>query len=396
MGVDDDEGTLPQNEYGHINSRASFDFFAREDLKIEFSFGLARVKTQLPNNDNNIYGYLGGGLLGDPRTIGAAKDGWYAPNRAVLAISSIENSDETWRIQPRASVNYSPFEWFNNRLTVGADMQRIEALSFWAKNDEGWWDNGPQNNGQIGQTRRAEDRVTLEYLGTITRNLTDDVRFDLSVGSQALTYRMDNTNATGQGLVNNDVRSINAAAILLNGGQTSGESRDIGVFGQAEFSWRERLYLQAGIRRDQSSTFGIDSKPFYSPKIGLSYVISDESYFQNFIGFLPEGAITELRLRGAYGVSGRQPSSGARSTYNPSTNQISATEVAVGVRPGATGNPLLRAEKSQELEVGFDAGFADDRVGAQFTYFHKKGIDQILTLPVPPSFGVRRPGRERG
>jgi hypothetical protein len=149
--------------------------------------------------------------------------------------------------------------------------------------------------------------------------------------------------------------------------------------------------MQVGIRRDQSSSFGIDSKPFYSPKVGLSYVISDETYFQNVTGFMPEGSITELRLRGAYGVSGRQPNSGARSTYGPSTNQISETEVAVGVRPGDTGNPTLRAEKSQELELGFDAGLFNDRVGMQLTYFHKKGIDQILTLPVPPSFGAAGP-----
>lgn len=391
LGVDDDEGTLPNNEYGHINGRASFDFFARENLKLEFGFGLARVSTQLPNNDNNIYGYLGGGLLGDPRTIGSARDGWYASNRQVLAISSIENKNDTWRIQPRFAVNFSPFDWLNNRLTVGADMQRTEALSFWAKNDDSWWDNAPQNDGQVGQARNAEDRVTLEYLGTVTRNLTDDVRVDLSVGSQALTYRRDATNVTGQGLVNNDVRSINAAAILLNGGQSSTESRDIGVFGQAEISWRERLYLQAGLRRDQSSSFGIDTKPFYSPKIGLSYVISDEDFFQDAMGFLPEGSISQLRLRTAYGVSGRQPNSGARSTYNPSSNQISPTEVAVGVRPGATGNPLLRAEKSQEFEFGFDAGIANDRVGLGVVYFSKRGIDQILTQPVPPSFGTGGP-----
>ncbi|MGW8267173.1 MAG: SusC/RagA family TonB-linked outer membrane protein [Longimicrobiales bacterium] len=391
LGADDDEGTLPRNEYGHITSRAAFNFLAREDLTVEFNFGISRVVTDLPQNDNNIYGYLGGGLLGDPRTIGGAKDGWYAPNRQVLAISSIENSEKVMRIQPRASVTYSPFEWWSNRLTVGADMVRNEAIEFWAKNDEGWWDNAPQNDGQVEERRRAEDRITLEYQGTLTRNLTGDLRGDLSFGAQALTWRRDDTRAYGQGLINNDVRSVDAAAILLGGGQESRETRDIGVYAQGELSWRERLYLQLGLRRDQSSTFGIDTKPFYSPKIGLSYVISDESYFQDLTGFLPDGALTQLRLRGAVGVSGRQPSSGARSTYNPSTNQVGPNEVAVGVRPSATGNPKLKAEKSRELEIGFDAGFAYDRIGMEMTYFRKNGFDQILGLPVPPSTGASGP-----
>ena len=247
------------------------------------------------------------------------------------------------------------------------------------------------NNGEIEVDRRSEDRLTMEYLGTVTQNVTDDLRFDLSVGAQALAYRWDETDAVGQGLVNNDVRSVSAAAILLNGGQASNENRTLGVFGQADFSWRERLYVQAGLRRDESSVFGIEAKPFYSPKVGMSYVISDEPFFQDMIGILPDEAITEFRIRSAIGYSGRHPSSGARSTYDPSTNQISPSEVAIGVRPDDTGNPKLTAEKTREIEVGFDAGFLSDRLGMQFTYFRKNGRDQVLTQPVAPSTGAGGP-----
>jgi TonB-linked SusC/RagA family outer membrane protein len=390
LGADGDDGTVPNNYYGHTNTRANFGYLVRENLRMEFGFGLMKVNTQLPNNDNNIYGYLGGGMLGDPRTIGGSKDGWYA-RRQTLATSSIENTNETTRFQPRGVISYSPMRWFTNTLTVGADMSRTEAMSFWAKNDQHWWDSDPMNTGQVGQARRAEDRLTVEYLGRAYRNLTDDLRFDFAVGSQVQTRRTDLTNATGQGLVNNDVRSVNAAAELLGGGQSSSQSRDIGVFGEADFSWRERVYLQTGLRRDQSSSFGADSKPFYLPKIGLSWVISDEDFFRNTMDFMPDGAITQLRLRGAWGISGRQPTSGARSTYNPSTNLIGPGEVAVGVRPGSTGNPQLRAEKSKEWEFGVDGGFLNDRLSIEATYFHKKGIDQILGLPVPGSLGADGP-----
>jgi hypothetical protein len=52
---------------------------------------------------------------------------------------------------------------------------------------------------------------------------------------------------------------------------------------------------------------------------------------------------------------------------------------------------LLRAEKSKELELGFDAGIMNDRFGLNFTYYHRKGVDQILTQPVPPSLGTNGP-----
>jgi TonB-linked SusC/RagA family outer membrane protein len=388
LGADDARGTLPNNNYGHLSGRANFDYFVRENLRMEFGFGLSRTKTQLPINDNNIYGYTGGGFLGDPRTQGAAKDGWYAPNRQVLALSAYENVDKTVRVQPRFSINYSPFTWFTNRLTAGGDLIRTQAFSFWAKNDEGWWDDAPRNTGRIDEVADNENRLTFDYLGNITRNVTSDLRADLSFGSQILTSTNYTNNAQGTGLITNDVRSVNAAAELTNGGQSSSESRQVGFLAQLQLGWRDRVFLQVGARRDQESSFGADSEAFYSPKVGMSWVISDEDFFLNTFG---DNVVNALRLRGAFGVSGRSPSSGARSTYNPTTNQINATDVAIGVLPGATGNPDLRAEKGEELELGFEAGLFQDRFGLEVTYFNKKTKDQILSLPLPGSLGANSP-----
>jgi TonB-linked SusC/RagA family outer membrane protein len=386
LGSSMDKGIVPNSLYGQKSSSANFDYAIRDNLHMDFGMRIIGVKTQLPRNDNDIYGYLGGGMLGDPRTIGARKDGWYA-QRQVGATSSYENIDNTTRFAPRASVRFSPFTWFDNKLTVGADLGRTEATQFYAKNDSSWWDNAPTNTGEVHYGKRIDDRVTLDYIGTVRRQLTEAFRVDWSGGMQALTRRTDVTTAVGQGLVNNEVRTVNSAATLLNGGQTNGESRDIGVFTQADFSYRERVYVQLGIRRDQSSSFGANSRPFLSPKLGISYVISDEDFFRNMTSFLPEFAITQLRLRSAFGVSGRQPTSGARSTFNPATNLLSNGALAVGVRPGTIGNPDLRAEKSNELELGADMGFLRDRLSLEATYFHKKGVDQILQLPTPGSSG---------
>jgi TonB-linked SusC/RagA family outer membrane protein len=396
LGADDDEGTLPNNEFGHLNSRANFNFFARENLRLEVGFGLGRTKTALPQNDNNIYGFLGGGFLGDPRTVGdGSKDGWYA-QRQTLAIGSIETADKTMRFQPRAAVTFTPFEWFTNRLMLGADMQRSEQHQFWAKNDDGWWDNDDWNTGRVEEERINEDRYTIDYSGTVTRNILADLRADLSFGAQAIARKFDAVDVVGHGLVTNDTRSVDAAAALVGGGQSSNQDRDIGVLGQLQLSYLERLYLNAGLRRDQSDAFGVESEPFYSPSVGLSYVISDEPFFQNATGFLPAGAVSSLRLRTAWGVSGRHPSGGARSTFNPATNQISPTDIAIGVRPDDVGNPFLRAEKSTEIEVGFDAGFLNERLGIEFTYFNKRLSDQIENVPIPPSLGSEAPDQNIG
>ncbi len=388
LAADDDNGSLPNNQYGHISGRANMDFFVSEKVRIELGFGLSKTDTQLPHNDNDIYGFLGGGLLGDPRTQGAGKDGWYGFNRHVGAISAIENTDRTIRVQPRVSASYNPFNWFTNRLTFGGDLARTRAFQLWAKNDSTWFDDAPRNTGQIQEARRLQDRITVDYLGNINRNLGTNLRADFSFGTQVQTNKRDDIANTGTGLVNNDVRTVSSAAQLTSGSQSTNEDRTIGFFGQTQFTWKERLYVQVGGRVDQSSSFGADSKPFYSPKVGVSYVLSDESFFRNAV---PESFINTLRIRGAYGVTGRAPTSGARSTYNPTTNQVSSTGVGIGVVPNATGNPTLKAEKGKELELGFEAGLLRDRLGLEVTYFNKKSIDQILTQPLPGSVGASAP-----
>jgi TonB-linked SusC/RagA family outer membrane protein len=386
VGQNGENGIVPNNFYGQTNTRLNVDYAVRDNLQMNFGMGIIKVKTQLPRNDNDIYGYLGGGLLGDPRTLGTRKDGWYSL-RHTGAIASYENIDNHTRFQPNATVRFMPYTWMSHKFTVGGDLGRGESMQFYAKNDSTWWDNAPTNTGEVGYARRIDDRYTLDYIGTFNRNLTQDIRVDFSVGSQALARRTDLTNVTGQGLANNDVRTVNSAATLLNGGQTNSDNRDIGVFTQAELSFRERLYIQLGVRRDQSSSFGAESKPFHSPKIGASYVISDEDYFRRFTSFLPDFAITQLRLRSAFGISGRQPTSGARSTYSTSTNLLPTGTLVVGVRPGAIGNPELHPEKGQEFEAGADLGILRDRLSLEATYFHKKGVDQILSLPTPGSSG---------
>ena len=57
------------------------------------------------------------------------------------------------------------------------------------------------------------------------------------------------------------------------------------------------------------------------------------------------------------------------------------------VTPQNIGNPNLKPERGKEIELGFDAGFLDDRLGLEFTYYRKKTVDEILQREIAPSIG---------
>lgn len=380
---DTELGVLPDNEYARRTARVNFDFTPRDELRLDASMSVGRIDANFPQNDNNIYGYLGGALLGSPLNVGLASDGWFASNRQVEAISSIENENMSIRVTPIFTATYNPVPWFTNRLNFGVDMTRSEALSFFPKNDNGWYGTAQLNSGQISQARANRDEVTLDYLGSIRQPIGERLVADVAFGAQYIATRSDLTNATGIGLTTNAARSINAAA-TTTGGQSFSEGREGGIFGQLDLAWNDRFYLQLGGRVDKNSTFGAEVGTFFNPKIGASWVVSEESFYPEAL----RSAISTLRLRSVWGSTGRSPGSGASlTTFSSSPFAISASSVGSGVLPQNPGNAELEPERGVEVEFGFDASLFDERVGLEVTYYDKTSENLILSRPLPPSLG---------
>ncbi len=84
------------------------------------------------------------------------------------------------------------------------------------------------------------------------------------------------------------------------------------------------------------------------------------------------------------GEAGQQPGAfDALRTFSavPGPNDIST------VTPSTVGNPSLGPERSSEIELGFEAGLLDDRVGVDFTWYNQTTRDAILLRPSAPSTG---------
>jgi TonB-linked SusC/RagA family outer membrane protein len=379
LNRESEDGVLPNNGFNRSSGRVNFNWVPAPNLTLDAGVGVTVALADLPDNDNNIFGWLGNSHLGSPltRTVnGAGQNGWFGNQRDVAAMKAINNQRQSHRSIASITANWAARPNFTHRLTAGLDWVREEDRRFLPKNSRNSY---PINTGQINEDRRGVERHTVDYLGNFQYGLSPTLVSNLSFGFQLVETREEQVFATGEGLTVNS-NDVVSAASLRSGGQDWALQRSIGFIGQWQVGLNDRLFGQVGLRYDNSSSFGAQAKWVFLPKVGVSWVASQEPFWK-------VGPVNTLRVRAAWGSTGRIPAPGASLTTLQSVPYYDGAIVAPGAIPLNPGNPGLRFERGEEFEAGFDAGFMRDLVGVELTYFSKVSRDLLLQKPLPPSSG---------
>jgi len=157
----------------------------------------------------------------------------------------------------------------------------------------------------------------------------------------------------------------------------------IGGYVQQQLAWRDKVFVSGALRGDDNSAFGQDFSFIYYPSASLSWVIGEESFFPQ------NDWLSSLRLRAAYGQSGQRPGFRNAITFYTAVAVKRAGSDVGAVQIGApVGNASLKPERSGEYELGFDAGFLNDRVSFEATLYDKTTDDALILRNLPPSSGA--------
>jgi TonB-dependent SusC/RagA subfamily outer membrane receptor len=378
----DEQGTFYNNVNRRQAGRANFGFVPSQKANFSVNVGYAELHQQIPQADNSSNSILRNsfrGQAGGPPVGG----GSYLPGfRNFMPEFSNKHSriNRQERLMLGVTGNYNPWPWFQNRLTIGLDRTDRSNTSQNQIDVTGLAPFGATAaTGTIGIDYNLQHLWTVDYSGTVSVDLSENWSSSFSSGMQLTKRRTQSHNISGQGLVSNNLNLVSAAA-TRNAGQGYSEQTSLGFYVQEQVGWRDRVFATAAVRVDDNSAFGRDFSLVVYPKASLAWVISEEDFFN--LGF-----VDELKLRGAWGQAGNAPGPfSADRTYE--TGRTVVGDNAVNrLQTDAFGNPNLKAETGQELELGFDASFLAGRVGADFTFYHRTTKDALLSVSDPPSSG---------
>ncbi len=374
----DEQGVFLNNFARRTGGRANFGFTPNEELSFNVNLGYARNHVRMPLSNNSSNSILRNGMRGRADAIFQFEPGYrgYGPTLA----NEWNTQTEAERYTIGATINYQPTGWFQNRLVIGLDNNNRTVTDFTPPDSRPEQPHGTtRSTGFIDITLPDSHTWTVDYSGTLSADINENYSSAFSAGMQLNAVKRESFQTTGEGLVNENLRLVGSAAVT-RADQEFEEQTSLGFYVQEVVGYKNRLFATAAVRVDDNSAFGRDFSLVVYPKAQLSYVISDEDFFD-------VGAIDQLKLRGAWGQAGNPPDPfTADRTFSPQVAFADGQVVNI-LRPESFGNTDLKAETGSELELGFESSLFDGRMGLDFTYYNQTTKDALIAVPDPRSAG---------
>ncbi len=379
------EGVVNNTDYQRATTRINLD----QDLNSWATLSVGTNYTysnsqEIPNGGlNDNYGALTGFIFG-PNTVDPNPDpetGEY-PGGFILAnplevIDRYDINQRVSRISANAKLTLTPFDGFSVDYTSGIDTYSQVSTFFIP--------TGTTAPG-LGQgfSRRAEreflqvnNDLNLRYQAS----LTPDIESTSLVGG-TLQYEQFSTIGLEAREFSPFIEVVTGGGNFAQPGESRGEQVIYGIFAQQTFGYQDKLFLTGAGRVDASSAFGEDERWQFYPKVSGSYLISEEDFWQNTFG----STINSFKFRASLGTSGGLTAIGPfdRFTRFSPTSVDGRSALIPSTRQGALN---IRPERQQELELGIDAGFFNDRAGLELTWYNQQTKDLLLTRSISPSSG---------
>jgi TonB-linked SusC/RagA family outer membrane protein len=317
----------------------------------------------------------------------------YVTNPWFVVKNFINNTGRK-RIIGAGSLKYNFTDWLYVQGRVGMDHEDDRILQV-TPTGTNYSFNNLGNSGQFnGLTNVTTAEYNWDLFAGVSHKITDDLKFDATVGGNKRTNNYEYTQINGTQFV---VPFIYSPTNVLNFGRSYyvyNKEIHSGYY-SVDLNYKDWLLLSTTGRYDAFSTFPSDNRGIFTPSVSGGFVFSH---------FLDNTALNFGKLRAAYAQTSGEPIGGPNNTnsgayvtqvYYGSSNAFNGTPV--GTLNGANGNvennmPVvptlnLRPFTLTEVEFGTELKFFNNRLGIDADYFTRKTRHEIQAENLSQSTG---------
>ena len=371
------------------------------------------TKPYLPGNaTEDMFGILMWQKIQEGAAVPMTSDGmYYGTSKFIedatgnplwqIARRNAENSGLT--VRGTAAANLKPFKTFTITSRLGYRINQSNSHDY----NQPWWLSSMAHGDNYDISAAANNGLFYQwenfanYMETFGKHTVGAM-----VGMSFTKTHNDNVNVSSNGSEGKPILSSPEANFqyinyLLADAQKSvgnapSDATELAYFGRLSYSYDNRYFLQANFRADafDSSKLSKTNRWGYFPSVSAGWTISNEKFIKDNVS---QDALSFLKLRASWGRNGninvlngyKYASSIALNSvfyqWNPSAGNGAQ---ALGSQPTGLANPDLSWETSEQLDLGLDARFLNNRLTFGIDYYNKNTKDLLIQVAPLPEIGV--------
>lgn len=382
FGYTDQEGLIENSNYKKYSGRVNAEQFLKPWMKIGTStsytrseevlvddkvFGVARAANpMLPVDDEYLYLAWG--------------NNWDINMENPLKTLTIDRDRLKSRILSTNYLRITPIEGLNIRTAFSVDVV-----------DQEYYDYIPSNIQQAYRdsyrgkaVHNFDHSLNYQWDNSITWDKTIDKHvfsglLSMSVSKDMFKY----TNVSARDFPIDDFSYYNLGAAFDKENFTLASDKKANTLmsfvGRGNYEYDGKYMATVTARYDGSSRFAKGHKWGLFPSVALAWNMANENFMKNI------GLFDTAKFRVGYGTVGNQaiPDYSFYSLYNPAYSDGSVYFNSTGLR----GTRNLKWESQEQLNIGLDLGFFNDRIQATAEYFHIVNSNLLMRRSLSPLSG---------
>ncbi len=387
----DEEGIIIGSDFlrGSLRFNLDKDFGERSKLSTRVSLSRS-VNNEVPSNNIML-----SALQAPPFLKPYNDDGSFVPgpdlksfpfspsagtNPVAVALEQLDKRTID-RVLANVSGSYEILKGLTFKVLVGVDQLNNNRDFYNPRTLEAGLPAGAGSKS-FGSTTSLLNENTLNYNTTLRNN----DRLDVTLGFTWQEETNDFLSGSASGFVTDDLKNaaLGSGEAFAAPNTSFSEWTLLSFLGRANYSLNDKYLFTISGRRDGSSRFGEGNKWGFFPSAAFAWRLAEEDFIQNAL----PSAISDLKLRASWGISGNQ----AIAPYQ-SLQRFSAVSLAfggkpnTGFRPANLGNPDLQWETTEEFNVGLEFGIWNQRLSFSADYYVKNTEDLLALVNLPPTSG---------
>lgn len=317
----------------------------------------------------------------NPGGYGYGSDKAYTFGTNPVAINKLRHSGlKNVRMRGNAFAEIEILNWIRYRFNLALETNFDHFSSF--RELGSWTYNQPFEQASLYETRSQTLNTLTEHTLNINKKIGDNHTIDAVLGFNYQKDRFETTGATKLGftpLPDGSYQPVldQGATPTFVGGSIN-EWASYSLFGRMNYSYGDRYFVSATIRRDADSRFSPTDRIGYFPSAALAWKISNEKFFT-------VAPISDLKLRASYGRLGNVTIAPYQyiGTINPNPRFVFGNAPTLfGAAQTGLVNENLKWEDKSITNIGLDAGFLNNAISMSAEYYISVSKD-VLTYDVP-------------